>query len=143
MASFDSVAMLQYVQALVAGLSGMQQSSIGAPESQAARVSAYATLGDLTPRPKANQLAYRNPEVLVMLTYRVASAEQSAELLIGQLVDELTAAVYADRTLGGTVQSCEMDMSDNHRNPPYVEIGAEEVRGYVVRITGLQTATTP
>lgn len=141
-APFNAAAMLQYIQTLVAGLSGLQQTYIGAPESIATRVNAFVTIGDTTPRPKANQLAQRNPEVMVTFAYRVAGAEQNAELTVCSLVDELTMAVYADRTLGGTSQSAELNMGIN-REPAYMDIGASEVRRYVVLITGLQTASTP
>lgn len=134
--------MLQYIQTLVAGLSGLQQTYVGAPESIAARVSAFVTIGDLTPYPKANQLAQRNPEVMVTFVYRVAGAEQTAELIVCSLVDELTTAVYADRTLGGTSQTAELNMGIN-REPAYMAIAGSEFRRYVVLITGQQTASTP
>lgn len=142
MAPFAAGAMLQQVATLVAGLAGVQHVYIGVPEAIDSRVSAYVTLGDLTPQPKANQLAYRNPEVMVTFAYRVAGAEQTAELLICDLVDELTAAIYADRTLAGTSQSAEMTMSLNNQ-PQYMAVAGSEFRRYMVVITGLQTATTP
>lgn len=142
MAPFAAGAMLQYVATLVTNLTGIQQVFIGVPESIGARVSAYATLGDLTPRRKANQLAYRDPRVLVTFAYRVQGAEQTAELAIGNLVDELTAAIYADESLGGTSQAAEMDMSMNDQ-PAYMAVAGTEFRRYLVLITGRQTATVP
>lgn len=134
--------MVQYIATLVGSLSGVQQVYIGAPESIGARVSAYVTLGDLTPQPKANQVASRNPQAMVTFVYKVAGAEQTAELIICDLVDALTTAVYADRTLGGTSQSAEMDMGLNNQ-PAYMATASGEFRRYVVLITGLQTASTP
>jgi len=142
MASFAAKAMLQAVNGLVAGLAGLQQTYIGVPEAIDSRVSAYVTIGNLTPMPKANQLAYRDPQVVVTFAYRVAGAEQTAELLICDLVDELTAAVYADRTLGGSSQSATMDMTAN-TTPAYMAVAGSEFRRFVVIITGLQTSTTP
>lgn len=142
MAAFNAKAMLNAVAGIVTGLTGLQQVYIGVPEAIESRVSAYITIGDLTPAPKANQLAYRDPQVVVTLVYRVAGAEQTAELLICDLVDELTAAVYADRTLGGSSQSATMDMSMN-TTPAYMAVAGSEFRRFMVVITGLQTSTTP
>lgn len=141
-APFDAAAMLQRVSTIVQGLAGLQQGYIGVPESIGARVSAYVTIGDLTPQPQATQVAKRNPGVLVTFVYRVAGAEQTAELLICALVDELTVEIYADRTLNGTSQNATMDMSMNSQ-PAYVAVAGSEFRRYLVLITGLQTASTP
>jgi hypothetical protein len=141
-APFHAGAMLQYVATLVGGLAGMQATYIGVPESISSRVSAYVTLGDLTPRPFATQVAQREPQVMVTFAYRVAGAEQSAELTIADMVDELTAAIYADRSLGGTSQNAVLSMSMNS-NPAYMAVAGAEFRAYYVLITGLQTASTP
>jgi len=141
-APFAAGALLQYVATLVSGLAGLQQTYIGAPESIASRVSAYVTLGDLTPSPHATQVARREPQIVVAFAYRVAGAEQSAELMIADLVDELTAAVYADRSLGGTSQNAVLDMSKNVQ-PAYMAVAGAEFRVYYTVITGLQTTSTP
>lgn len=142
MAAFNFAAMLQQVATIVSGLTGLQQEYIGAPEAIDARVAAYVTLGDATPRPRANQVAIREPEIMVTFVYRVAGSEQTAELLIASLVDELSAAIFADRTLAGTSDDAVMDMTMN-RQPAYMAIAGAEFRRYIVVITGKQTTSTP
>jgi hypothetical protein len=134
--------MLQYVATLVGALPGIQQTYIGVPEAIDSRVSAYITIGDLTPRPHANQVARRNPVVMVTFVYRVEGSEQTAELLVCDLVDALTAVVFADRTLSGTSQDAVMDMSLNTQ-PAYMAVAGSEYRRYIVLISGLQTTSTP
>jgi hypothetical protein len=141
-APFHAGAMLQAVATMVAGLAGLQQNYIGVPEALDAQVTAYVTLGDFTPRPQATQVARREAHIMVTFAYRVAGAEQTAEFMIADLVDELTAAVYADRSLGGTSQTAEMDMSMN-MSPAYMAVAGSEFRRYVVLIKGLQTTSTP
>lgn len=141
-APFAAKAMLQYVAGLVAGLSGIQQASIGVPEALDSRVSSFVTIGDLTPVSQPTQQARREPQVLVTFAYRVGGDESAAELLICDLVDELTAAVYADRSLGGTSQSALLDMRMNAQ-PTYMSVAGSEFRRYAVLITGLQTTAAP
>lgn len=141
-APFNAAAMLQYVNTMVQGLPTLQQSYIGVSEAIAAKVNAWVTLGDCTPSPQATQTAERKPEVVVTFVYRVAGDQQTAELGVAALVDELTAAVYLDRSLGGTSQNATLDMSLN-RDPAYMNVSVAEVRRYIVIIRGLQTTNTP
>jgi hypothetical protein len=141
-APFNAKAMLQYVATLVGTLPGLQQVYIGVPESIESKVSAYVTIGDLTPRPFATQVAQRDPDVMVTFAYRVVGAEQTAELLICDLVDALTAAIYADRSLGGTSQNATLSMVAN-REPRYMAVAGAEFRSYVAVVSGLQTTSTP
>lgn len=141
-APFDAPGILQYVLTMVQGLPSMQASSIGVTEAVPAKVNAWVTLGDCTPSPQATQTARREPEIIVTLFVRVAGNETTAELLIAAVVDELTAAVYADRRLGGTSQDAIMDMRLN-RDPAYMNVSVAETRRYIVIIRGLQTMNTP
>lgn len=141
-APFDAPAILQYVNTMVQGLPSLQKSGLGVTESIAAKANAWVTLGDCTPSPQATQTARREPEVMVTLAIRVSGDEAAAELLVARVVDELTVAVYADRSLGGTSQNAIMDMSLN-RDPAYMAVAVSEVRRYIVVIRGLQTMNTP
>lgn len=141
-APFDAAAMLQYVNTMVQALPSLQHSYIGVSEAIDSKVNAWVTLGDCTPSPQATQTARREPEVLVTFVYRVAGDQQTAELGIASLVDEITSAVYADRSLGGTSQNAVMDMSLN-RDPAYMNVAVAETRRYIVIIRGLQTKNTP
>jgi hypothetical protein len=134
--------MLQYVNTMVQALPTLQQSYIGVSEAIAAKVNAWVTLGDCTPSPQATQTVRREPEVVVTFVYRVAGDQQAAELGICALVDELTAAIYADRSLGGTSQNATLDMSLN-RDPAYMNVSVAEVRRYIAIVRGLQTTNTP
>ncbi|GAC1326392.1 MAG: hypothetical protein NVSMB2_25480 [Chloroflexota bacterium] len=140
--AFDARGMLSYVNSVVSNLTALQQSYIGVPEAIESQVSAYVTLGATTPYMKANQLAQREPHILVTFAYRVEGSESTAELLICDLVDALTSVIYADRTLGGTTHTVEMDMSMN-ANPAYMAVAGSEFRRYIVLLKGSQQQSVP
>jgi hypothetical protein len=128
---------------LVAGLIGVQWSQVGVPESVPAQVGAYLTLGGQQVDNKATGgLMQRRLSYRVVFCYALDGAETTAETTIAALIDAFIAAIFADRTLGGTLESLDVDASEADQ-PRYVGVAGAEFREYPLRITGVQRSTFP
>lgn len=140
---FNTPALLDAIVAVVQGLSGMQGTvSTGVPESLPTRVSAFVTVGDLTPRRKATQLLQREARFRVTLGYRVRGAEATAERDLAALVDRFTTALYADPTLGGVATRADLDLAAAD-SPEYAPIAGQEYRLYPMTVMAAQQQTVP
>lgn len=131
---FDTKAPLGALVTLVGGLAGVQRVVRGVPESLSHAVCAYVTLGGQRPYDKASRLRARDMTYRITLAYRVRGDEGSAEDAIADLLDALEDALYADRTLGGTVESLEANFSAAD-DPRYVPVAGQEYREYPVLVT--------
>ncbi len=140
--TFDSAAVLTQLKTVVSGLAGLQAVYVGVPQSLGERVSAYITLGGQRPSDKAGGLRQRPMNYRIVFAYRVGGDVESAELAVAALVDALEAALYADRSLGGTVESLEADFSAADE-PRYVAVAGMEFREYPVVVTVKQSRTYP
>ena len=140
--AFNCKAPLQALKTLVEGLAGMQDVLEGVPQSLAYRVSAYITVGGQQPKDSAGGLRSRWASYRVTFAYRVGGAETTAEEAIADLLDALEAALYADRTLSGTVESLEADWSAADE-PRYVPVAGSEFREYPVMVRVKQSRNYP
>jgi hypothetical protein len=139
--AFDSTSPLTALAALLTGLSGVQAVHTGVPESLGARVSAYVTLAAQRVQDKAaSGLLQREADYFVGIGYRVAGAEATAEADLAALLDAFIAAVYADRTLSGTVASAGLDLTLAN-SPQYQAVAGVEFRVYPVIVHTTQRAT--
>lgn len=138
--AFNTKTVLAKLETIVRGLSGVQATYIGVPQSIGERVCAYITLGGQRPFDKAAGLRQREMQYRVVFSYRVGGDAQSAEESIADLLDALEAALYTDRALGGTVESLEADFS-MASDPRYVATAGMEFREYPVVITVKQSRT--
>jgi hypothetical protein len=111
---------------------------VGVPESFLARINCFITLGSATPDYDAMGLRCRNPQVVVVFGYRVGGDERASELAIAELVDEFTATIAADPTLGGTSDDAvTLDMS-RADSPQYQTLAGSETRLYPIVVIGHQ-----
>jgi hypothetical protein len=138
--------MLTAVQGIVATLPTViatsAQGYMGVPESFAARINYFIVMGPATPMDDSMGGQSWEPQITVVVGYRVAANESTAELVIADLILELTDAIIGtagDPTLGGTVYGDEttLDMS-GASNPEYRAIAGSEARLYPVVVTGCQ-----
>ncbi len=143
MAGFDLRGMLTAVQTMVTALPTVVSTSaaiyMGVPESFAARINAYIVLGPATPHNDRFGAQEWEPVVTVVFGYRVTALEQTAELVIADLILELVDAVQADSTIGGTIdpEYVKLDMG-GAISPEYRAIAGSESRLYPIAITGYQ-----
>ena len=81
----------------------------------------------------------RDALVTVKLADRPAGDVRAAELAMAAVIDQFTAAFYAERRadMGGVVASCAIDLSAN-RTALYELIGGSECRIYLLLITATQ-----
>jgi hypothetical protein len=147
--AFNLRNMLTSVQSIVAALPTVTTTSaqgyMGVPESFSARINYFITLGPATPVDNAMGGQQWEPQVTVVFGYRVAANESTAELIVADLILELTDAILGpngDPSLGGTVRRDEttLDMSGASM-PEYRAIAGSEARLYPVTITGCQQRT--
>jgi hypothetical protein len=141
--AFDAKGPLAQLATLVTGLTSMQGAAVkGVPKSLAYGVNAYITLGGQELKDIAGGLRGRWMRYLITFAYRVESAPDDAEDTIADLLDELEAALYADRTMNSTVESLEADFSGAD-NPSYAAIAGQEFRRYPVVVTVKQRRNYP
>ena len=140
--AFNTKGVLTQLETIVSGLAGVQATYIGVPQSLGNAVCAYITLGGQRPFDKAGGLRQREMQYRVVFAYRVAGDVATAEETIADLLDALETALYADRTLGGTVESLEADFSAASE-PRYVATAGMEFREYPVAVIVKQSRNYP
>lgn len=122
-------------------VSGLQDVKIGVPESFSKQVSAYVTAGaQRIDNKTTGGLMQREQAYRLVLCYAVDGAEETAETTLCALVDALTDALFADRTLGGTLERMEFDAEDAGE-PIYIKASGEEIRQFPITIKGVQRKT--
>lgn len=131
------------LETLVSGLDGVQWTQVGVPESVPAQIGAYLTVGGQRPGNKTTGgLMQRDMSYRIVFCYAIDGAEQTAETTIAGLIDAFIAAIFADRTLGGTLESLSVDASEADQ-PRYVDIVGANYREYPIRVTGQQRQVFP
>lgn len=111
---------------------------VGVPEAFEARLNAFLTLGSATPTEGYMGGQIREPRCLVVFAYVVGGDERNSELNIAEMVDELTAAIYANPTLNGTSDDpVTLDMS-RADTPEYQGRAGSESRIYPIVVIGHQ-----
>lgn len=135
--SFNNTAVLNRLQTILTGLSGMGAAQIGAPEAVGPRVMSYVTMGSQSTTRKATGVIQRETRFFVMFAYRVDAAEATAETTLAGLVDAFLVALHADLTLAGTVEALETN-SLAADEPEYQLRAGKEYREYPVVLTTVQ-----
>jgi len=138
--AFDAVTVLTKLKNLVGGLSGIQAVYIGVPQAIGERVCAFITLGSQRTFDRVAGLRQRELQYRIVFAYRVGGDASSAEGAIAGLLDALETSLYADRTLGGIVESLGADFSAAG-DPRYVATAGLEFREYPVVVTVKQSRT--
>jgi hypothetical protein len=111
---------------------------VGVPEAFEARINAFITLGSATPGDGFMGGRTREPRLIVSFGYVVGADERGAELAIAELIDELTASINNDPTLGGTSDDpVTLDMS-RADTPEYQGRAGSEARIYPIVVIGHQ-----
>jgi len=142
-AAWSTVGPLNALVTLLGTLSGsgLQTVYTGVPESFSHQVSAYVTAGAQEISNKTTGgLMQREQSYRVVFAYAVDKAEATAETTVCALIDAFVNAVFADRTLGGTLEALVVDASGAD-DPVYIRVSGEEIRSYVVVIRGTQRKT--
>jgi len=134
MAGWDTTGPFNYLYSLLAGLTGMQQVYKGPPESFSTQVAAYVALAGQHVADKMTHTLQREANYFIGFVYRVDQAQDTAELTVAGLLDAFITAFFADRTLGGTALSAQLDLSLANE-PRYEVIAGQEFRVYPVRVT--------
>lgn len=139
--ALNSTAILQALKALVEGLGSEWSVSIGQPENLPRQRTAWVELAAQPVMDRAvGGLMQRDGEYLIVIAYRVRGGESTAELALAGIVDELTRAFYADRTLGGVGTNGSLDFGLAGTGD-YQPIVGQEWRVYpvLVRISQRET----
>lgn len=138
--AYNSGAVAAQLVTILTGLSGMGAAQVGAPESVGPRVSAYVTAGGFGSLRHSGGVMQRDQRFMVMFVYRLDKAEATAETTLMGLVDAFLAAVQADLSLGGTVNTAQLDGSAADE-PSYQLRAGQEYREYPVIVTVTQRGT--
>jgi len=129
MASVNTSGAATAVKTLLEGLSGMGLVQIGAPEAIGPQVSAWLTMGSANDTRKTTGTTQRQQRLFVLFCYRIQGSAATAETTLMGLVDAFFAAVNADKTLGGAVDSAEIN-SLAADEPEYALRAGQEFREY-------------
>jgi hypothetical protein len=143
--AWSTLAPMQHLLSLLNGLtvSGLQSATIGVPEWPSTQVAAYLTIGGQTFVEKtAGGQIQRTMDYRVVFVYATGSAEDTAETTVAALIDALLDAIYADRTLGSTIERVDVDATEASQ-PQYALITGQEFREWPLRVTGTQRKTYP
>lgn len=141
--TFNTPAALNAIVNLVSGLPSLQGLALkGAPANLDYKVTAFVACGGQAPKDKAAGLRQRAMNFWVMFAYRTGGDVATAENTIAALLDEFETALYADRTLGGVVESVEADFSSAD-SPDYRTVAGHEYREYPVIVTVKQSRNYP
>lgn len=137
--AWDSQAVLSAVEAILTGIAGVGQVYKGVPESIGKRAVAVVTIGGQRIDYDAMHILAREVGVYVEFAYRVAETDQAAaEDTIAGWLDAFLTAVYADQTLGGACEWCDLDFSLMN-DPTYRPTAGQEFRLAPVMLWARQT----
>lgn len=135
----NSKTTLNYLMTMTDAIPNVTKVYKGVPESISAGVVAYiALLGQSVPE-RVQGVIRRRARYMITFAYRVSGAEEIAEDKLAENVDDLISAFFADRTLGGTCNNSEIDLSIPDA-PDYRALAGQEYRMFPVVITGIQDA---
>lgn len=140
-APWSTPAPLARLVTILTALSGVQKVQVGVPETFDRQVTAYVTVAAQDVDNKASGglmqrvLAYR-----VVLCYALDDHEETAEATLAAALDGLVDALFADRTLAGTLDRLEVNALDADE-PVYVRVSGQEIRQYVLYVRGTQQKT--
>ena len=134
---FNTAAPLAQLVTILDGIAAIQQVYTGAPESIGPRLSAYVTAGSQVIADKVTRVLQREARYFIGLAYAVEGNEGTAETALAAALDALITAVYADRTLAGTVYDARLDfaLADT---PEYQVFAGMETRVFPVVVITTQ-----
>lgn len=135
--SVNNAAVAARIAAILANIDGMGAVNIGAPTAVPVTVSSYVTLGSQTTQRVAQGVFEQVARFWVMFLYRVDGNETTAENALMGMVDGFVAAVMADLSLAGTVDTATVDSSAADA-PDYQLRAGKEYREYPVVVTVTQ-----
>lgn len=138
--NLNTVAPFEYIVAMVDAIPNLTKVYRGVPASiDMGSVAYVALLGQAVPE-RAQGVLRRRARYMVTFAYKVAGAEDVAEARLAGHADALIVAYYADRTLGGTCDSSEIDLSIPDA-PDYRALAGQEYRMFPIVITAIQDHT--
>lgn len=121
----------------------IQSVTIGPPTAIPARISAYVSLGDQDVTAQTGRKIIRTSSYYIGLVYRVDQDQQRAERGLCTIVDSIFTAVYADRTLGGTVGNLGIQNLPLTKEPKYTKFAGEEYRLFAIDLWAAQEHDCP
>lgn len=127
--ALDKAAAIQAVKTLCEGLDGMQQVVIGVPTDLPYQTSAFLTFAGDDAKPRATGCVGDDFGITVHLGYRVKDStgaqREASELAIGALSEALIEAHWANKRLGGAVESSDLDFARTRSAQFEVRAGQE------------------
>ncbi len=139
--AFNTKAQLQELKTLVEGVAGVQKVQIGVPESLPNRVCAFITMGPQPTTDKNAGLLQCLAQYQVTFAYKVAGAEDAAELALADILDGFKAAFFAARKTNGVLKGMQLDLTLANA-PQYLAVAGQEFRQYPVAVTAKQEANS-
>lgn len=138
--AFSTLAVLDYLETLVAGLDVIQDAEdvwVGIPTALPARVIGIVAVAAPALDDAATQLVLYTPRFYVALAYRLAGSTR-AEIRTGERtlatgLDQFIAALLADRRLGGLVDDIALDFSFAN-NALYQAFTGQEARVFPISV---------
>jgi hypothetical protein len=124
-------AALAEIKALLDGVTGVQGTYKGIPESIAEKVTASVSVGSRHPNDRMTGYHETQVNFFVEFAYRVKGAEANAEDTLADWLDAFEEAWLIDRTLGATVRESKLDFS-LAAEPTYRPTAGVEFRVYPV-----------
>lgn len=137
---FDSVSPFNVIYGILGATSGINQVYKGAPKNIDAKVSAFLNLTGQTFTDKAVGVVQRTTYFYIGWAYRVADAQDNAELVLAAWVDSFASQFYANRKLQGTVDTADLDFSIAMQ-PQYQMTAGREFRIYPCLVIAKQTSS--
>ncbi len=140
---FDSVGPLLYLVTLLTQLSGptgtlLQSVEIGAPANLQDQISAYVALGEQQVKDFSLRVMSRDAAYYIAFGYRVGASQTPAELSLATILDAFVTAIFADRTLGGTVAGDTLVDLSLTKTPTYQKVAQQEYRTYACLVNTRQ-----
>lgn len=142
-AAWDTEAPLLQLQTIGNAIPDLTAVFLGVPKTLPATVCAFISLGGQKTYEKAvNGLLQRDLNYRFTVGYRTDGAPADAEATVARVVDVLVSALYADRTVGNTLERMSVDATAADQ-PRYTQIGGQEFRQFPVLVMGVQRKTFP
>lgn len=138
--SVNSLNIANALATVLSGIDGLQGGQFGAPVSVGEQVTYYIAMGRRSRRRKTTGTNQHEINMFVCFCYRVDGNEVAAETTLMSIVDDFEAALDADLTLGGVVDSLDYS-SLSADEPEYRPRSGKEYREYPMIVSVTQQST--
>jgi hypothetical protein len=139
---FDTIGPFNFIVTLVKGMQGMQYTTKGVPLALPNIASAYITLAGQRIYWKATELLQKDQRYLITFGYTVSNQPDIAEDRMVALIDQFVNLIYRDPTMGGLVNTVELEFNLADE-PQYQGLAGQSVRRYPVVVLTQQQRLAP